>query len=39
MECSNDLDYYSGFYTTFENVTLYCPAGTYPIADVVYYTT
>jgi hypothetical protein len=37
MECSNDVVYTSGFYTTFENVSLYCPAGYTPIADGVYY--
>jgi hypothetical protein len=39
MECSNSSWYYSGFFTTFENVQLYCPAGTWPVSDVVYYTT
>jgi len=39
MECSNSVWYYSGFFTTFENVQLYCPAGAWPVSDIVYYTT
>ncbi|QMU69590.1 hypothetical protein [Streptacidiphilus sp. P02-A3a] len=39
MECSNSFWYYSGFSTTFENVQLYCPAGTSPVNDILYYTT
>lgn len=39
VECSNDLWYYSGYMTTFENVSVYCPAGTTPIDALIYYTT
>jgi hypothetical protein len=39
MECSNGWVNSSGYYTVFENVTLDCPAGSYPTSATVYYTT
>jgi hypothetical protein len=39
VECSNDLWYTSSFFTSFENVSEYCPAGYPPIDAVIDYTT
>jgi hypothetical protein len=39
VQCSDGSWHYSGFFTTFENVSEYCPAGTTPTNAVIYYTT
>lgn len=39
VECSDSTWHYSGFFTTFENVQVYCPAGTTPINAEIFYTT
>lgn len=39
LECTNGIWYYSGFFTVFQDVSLYCPAGSTPYQYTIYYTT
>jgi hypothetical protein len=37
VTCSNGLSYYSGIYTSFQDVSVYCPAGTSAVSGAVLY--